>query len=602
MFNLVILSSSAFELLKYKSWYSLKMNVLPLRLKQSILIGLFVYYLCIPNSFAQRFPISKIADNDYLGRCGMFTNGRLTHFNKSTISVFIAPISVSRNLTDVYRQILIESFQQWEIATGLEFSFISDKKSANIHILWNHHRQIGGLHPHGGESVLIRPDPNGHRTEIQVEIEIFVRQAKQIDFLQPEDLRTILLHEIGHAIGLWGHSSKSSDIMYYQPVVKKLSARDVATVNQLLKEPVGSSLHQSSLKALKTALTKQANIAEHLYAIGLIHMDLGDYELAMSVFQKAITINPLAKKVAWQMAQIRQQDSDYELALKDYFRSVDGQPTAKKLGAIGTTYILQGNYDLALTYLGQALRADPESELLRRNMVAAYHHKALDQRQKGEKDAAVQTLNEGLKDFPNSSILLYDLGSTYGMMKLYNRAFQVYEDILQIKPNHIDALISIAATLNNLGVEVAGQQKWEKAMDYYRKSLDYDVNCWEAQHNLVETLLLKGWKYLKQEDYSKATKTFSEVIEHDSKNASAYYNLGISLYSQGQIKSANEAFDHTLELNPNHSDAQDYLREINEYEKGKKLERTLPIILALLSFSLVIALLKRKKNEQKSTC
>ena len=114
-------------------------------------------------------------------------------------------------------------------------------------------------------------------------------------------------------------------------------------------------------------------------------MDLGDYELAMSVFQKAITINPLAKKVAWQMAQIRQQDADYELALKDYFRSVDGQPTAKKLGAIGTIYLLQGNYDLALTYLGQALRANPESELLRKNMVATYHHKALDQRKKVKK-------------------------------------------------------------------------------------------------------------------------------------------------------------------------------------------------------------------------
>ena len=575
------------------------MNIPPRRLQQSILIGLFVCYFCLPSSFAQRLPISKRTDDDYLGRCGMFTNGRLTHFNKSIISVFVAPISVSRNLADVYRQVLVECFQQWEMATGLEFSFVLDKKSANTHILWNHHRQIGGLHPHGGESVLIRPDPNGHQTEIQVEIEIFVRQAKQIEFLRPEDLGTILLHEIGHAIGIWGHSSKSSDIMYFQPVVNKLSARDIATINQLLKEPVGSSLHQPSLKALKTALTKRANTAEYLYAIGLIHMDLGDYELAMSVFQKAITINPLAKKVAWQMAQIRQQDADYELALKDYFRSVDGQPTAKKLGAIGTIYLLQGNYDLALTYLGQALRANPESELLRKNMVATYHHKALDERKEGKKDAALQTLNQGLTDFPNSSILLYDVGSTYGMMKLYDRAFQVYENILQTEPNHIDVLISIAATLNNLGVEVAGKQKWEKAIDYYRQSLDYDINCWEAQHNLVETLLLKGWEYLNQKDYSKATKTFSEVIEHDSKNASAYYNLGVSLYSQGQITSANEAFDRTLELNPSHSDAQDYLRQINEYEKGKQLERTLPIILALLSFSFFIALVKAK--QKKST-
>ncbi|WP_303673234.1 tetratricopeptide repeat protein [Vampirovibrio chlorellavorus] len=48
-----------------------------------------------------------------------------------------------------------------------------------------------------------------------------------------QQVRKLVLHELGHAIGIWGHSSDPGDIMYTHPLVSELSSRDVRTIQKL---------------------------------------------------------------------------------------------------------------------------------------------------------------------------------------------------------------------------------------------------------------------------------------------------------------------------------------------------------------------------------
>lgn len=54
----------------------------------------------------------------------------------------------------------------------------------------------------------------------------------------PEDSRReqiyrMTLHELGHAIGIWGHSTDPGDIMFAHPIASKLSDRDIRTIRKL---------------------------------------------------------------------------------------------------------------------------------------------------------------------------------------------------------------------------------------------------------------------------------------------------------------------------------------------------------------------------------
>jgi hypothetical protein len=72
--------------------------------------------------------------------------------------------------------------------------------------------------------------PSGSR-ELQVPIRVFINPRFDPSTPGVDDCVALTTtHELGHAIGLFNHSPSSGDIMFGDPVVSELSARDRATV------------------------------------------------------------------------------------------------------------------------------------------------------------------------------------------------------------------------------------------------------------------------------------------------------------------------------------------------------------------------------------
>lgn len=89
--------------------------------------------------------------------------------------------------------------------------------------------QLASMAPEceGGTDIL---PPFGSR-EIQYPVRVFI--LPRFDSSTPgvdECLALTTTHELGHAIGILAHSPVETDLMYFDPVVSVLSARDRATI------------------------------------------------------------------------------------------------------------------------------------------------------------------------------------------------------------------------------------------------------------------------------------------------------------------------------------------------------------------------------------
>lgn len=152
------------------------------------------------------------------------------------------PIPVYVHLTSPLQTPFVESvhqgFQSWTDVTGgyLRFREVGHPDQARIFItlqpgpLMDPSASIG----HASFNMLALNSDNPMR-ELKVSINVNTGEPNTDLPLahRKEQVNKLVLHELGHAIGIWGHSSDPGDIMYTHPIVSTLSQRDIKTIRKL---------------------------------------------------------------------------------------------------------------------------------------------------------------------------------------------------------------------------------------------------------------------------------------------------------------------------------------------------------------------------------
>ncbi len=88
-------------------------------------------------------------------------------------------------------------------------------------------------------------------------------------------------------------------------------------------------------------------------------------------------------------------------------------------------------------------------------------------------------------------------------------------------------------------------------------------------------LLDKGRDFYKKGNFKAAFEVLSDLVETDGKNTEGFFLLGNIFHQRGEIGKAIKAFQKTLGLDPNHTDAAISLsvvyNDIGKYEEGQKI-------------------------------
>ena len=545
-------------------------------------IGLFLCYLTVGNAYT----------DDYFDRITVASNGRLTRFDRDRITVYSDTIPFEAG---VYEEVLSQSLSLWEKKTQgkLRFELTPDAAAADIQIKWAYQQDRRQSSEYIGEAMLIRGAEGFH-----VEIEVSLRDRTSLKPHSSEVVQTALLHEIGHAIGLWGHSDDPNDVMYFASMAKAPTARDIATWTKVSETPVDAPFHKRALQALQTEIEEDSAVAGNHYLIGMVYADLGDYHLAINAFQRALEIEPQLGVSSVEIAQIFQQKGIYDQAIRHYTQALKTAPSAEVFGALGTLWLLQDEFNQAVNSLQRALTFAPDSATLNQNLLAAYHRWGVHYLKTDQLSEAFQCFERGLKRFPFSEILLSDLAATHTSAGEYQKALDIYQRVLQINPEYIAARIGLATTLNNWGSQHARNKDWEQALAYYQQSLEYDPACRPALQNLGETLMRVGWEQGANGDMDGAIGTYQKLIAVAPDNAEVHNNLGVIHFKKREYSKAKTYFETALALDASYDEAHanlNYLRREWAYDLIKRWG--VPVAIVLVGFAIVKAIGRRRKTK-----
>ena len=299
------------------------------------LIGLISYSAPYDSIYINPYNLSETVANSYIR--GVIAQGDVTRWNKNSfpLSVYVQ----SGGVPEYYVTTIKKAYMRWQSVTSgaVSFRFTSSPQNADMKCYFtsdfeNLSEDTVGYHQF---------KYMGNRIADSV-IKFRITDKNGRPF-QSQILYNVALHEIGHSLGLAGHSSKSGDLMY--PISKArnydFSKRDLTTLKLLYSMIPDNTDKPISASDKSRLLTKSQVVG-------------GEARLKQDA-QTAAKINtnitPQDPSSRYRLAKAYQENKNYTQAIKEYksvISMVDSSELKVKLYAeITSCYVSLKNYTAA---------------------------------------------------------------------------------------------------------------------------------------------------------------------------------------------------------------------------------------------------------------
>lgn len=297
----------------------------------------------------------KYQDDNYIKN--MYRGGILYRWKPGSINVYIQP--------GLNQALAKRAFDEWEYKTSQAVSFVFvdsptyakikvsfvDKLNKNVYDgsfqAGNCSYEFQGKYMGGATLSILTVSPNGQK-------------------LSQNTLYMVLLHEIGHSIGLLGHSTNPSDVMCTaaKRIGTGLSKRDINSATTLYRgyqQYDNSTLSNAKINEYKEFAAKVPSNPQSWIDLGNSCFQAKQYTEAISAYQKAVNL----------------RSNDISLFIN-----------------MSASYFNIGNYTNAAYYSKKALSVDRSNSKAMGNLLTVYYKTS-------QHDAARAELQKYISTYPN---------------------------------------------------------------------------------------------------------------------------------------------------------------------------------------------------------
>jgi superkiller protein 3 len=267
-----------------------------------------------------------------------------------------------------------------------------------------------------------------------------------------------------------------------------------------------------------------------LYLIGVTQVTLGRYDLAVSVLDRAVKINPDNQDAWYNLGFASAALSQYTQAEVAFVKANEKGPESATLWFhYGKVLNKLGKHEDAVKALKKVVDTEPK------NAIAWYciGHSSV---ALSKSDDAIDAFRKALATEPHMSEALIGLGEELYRKKLYSEAADAYEKAIELDNEN-------ARLWSKLAKVHYDAQLFEKAIDAGQKSVTYVQND-------LEPWMTLGNSYFALGTFTEAISAFEKASSLDQQNPEIWNLIGKSYFAQDSYDEAIKAFKQAVTINP----------------------------------------------------
>ena len=513
----------------------------------------------------------------YFDHVTLFSGGRITRFTQMPIRVHISP--TLRPLP--YLKAIRYAMNTWEAATNgkIRFQETETPEHADIRVNPTYSGRLAFLDTRLGSAKLARfsqgtnaqSNNTGQRSstaiDFTVEVVLVLEGDGTIGELSEEEMQTVCLHELGHAIGLWGHSPHTDDVCHAMATAQYPTQRDINTLLKIYNTPLHTSQHDIAIDLLKKETQENPRLPRPHYLLGAVYFDKGDMASAITSFQNCLKVDPNyepAKEKLIQAYQKTGQSSQATRLVEQRVKNLQGhrslRDSAESYNRLGALHYQQGDMDKAIAAFENALKRSPHHKTAKQNLNQLYRQKAFNALKRRAFDEGTTYFNKAIRLDPMNATTYRVIGDGYALASEFSQAITHYQKALELAPDDVETRKNLVISYTNHGVTLRNNGEWDAAIRAYRNALELQPTYQIAKANLIDALSKKANTQRQSGHTDDAIKTYLELQKLNPDDTTIASLLGELYLKARNYPSAISAFQQVHTEQPTNEQAQRNLR------------------------------------------